>query len=135
MIRTESNNPVVVKILDNDDDPDGDNLRTTSITSPTNNGGTVTINDNDSITCLPAADFVGVDRFSYTISDGNGNSDTATVTAIVKAVRDSSKPDQTSQEILTTQDRQVREQQDADQARQKNQAENGQANDTETGTS
>jgi VCBS repeat-containing protein len=52
----------------------------------TQNGGTVVIAaDGKSVRYTPAASFTGTDSYSYTISDGNGGSDTATVTVNVIA--------------------------------------------------
>ena len=87
------NNVLTVK-LDNgngiDDDVDGDPLSVTAV-GATDNGGSVSINDNgtggdttdDFIEYSPAADFAGTETFTYTISDGNGGTDTATVTVTV----------------------------------------------------
>ena len=65
---------------------------TLTITSAGNNGltdqgGTVTIS-GDNILYQPKADFFGTDTFTYTISDGNGGSDSATVTVVVNDVND-----------------------------------------------
>jgi hypothetical protein len=70
------------------------------VSSPTKNGGIVTINenDNDTLIFVPATDFIGIDAFSYEVSDGKGNSDKAKVSVIVVkppiVVDSSSKPDQ-----------------------------------------
>jgi hypothetical protein len=44
--------------------------------------------DEGSVTYTPHANFVGVDTFTYTISDGNGGVDTAVVTVTVGSVND-----------------------------------------------
>ncbi|MGB3402776.1 MAG: Ig-like domain-containing protein [Microcoleaceae cyanobacterium] len=74
-----------VKVLNNDTDPDGDPLNLLEFDSTSNNGGTVTL-DGDTLLYIPAADFTGVDTFTYTISDGKGGTDTATVTITVTEV-------------------------------------------------
>ena len=74
-LRAVTNRPVVGKILDNDIDPDGNTLKIISVTAPTKNDGTVIINKNGTVTFLPATDFIGIDRFSYTVSDGDGKND------------------------------------------------------------
>ena len=51
--------------------------------SESGKGATITINKNGTITFLPAPDFVGRDTFTYTIADGNGNSDKAKVSVNV----------------------------------------------------
>ncbi len=68
-------------VLGNDTDPDGDMLSAGSAGDPA--GGTVALDADGSFTYTPDAGFVGTDTFSYTISDGKGGSDTATVTVVV----------------------------------------------------
>ena len=67
---TTVNTPVVIEVLTNDTDPQGDNFTVTNVTNPTN--GTATINPNGTITYTPNTDFTGTDVFTYTICD-NGN--------------------------------------------------------------
>jgi len=74
---TEEGMPVVIDVLLNDWDPDGDPLSVRSVTPPDN--GTAVINPDGTITYTPDAGFTGTDAFSYTISDGQGGTDTATV--------------------------------------------------------
>ncbi|MEO0414667.1 MAG: tandem-95 repeat protein, partial [Verrucomicrobiota bacterium] len=78
---TDEGTPVVISVLPNDNDPDGDPLRVINA----NNGGngTTSINSDGTITYTPANGFDGQDSFTYTISDGNGGTDTATVTVDV----------------------------------------------------
>ncbi|TXD92307.1 tandem-95 repeat protein, partial [Gillisia hiemivivida] len=78
--------PVTISVLDNDSDVDGDDLTVVSTTSPSN--GTVVINENGTITYTPNDNFIGSDSFEYTISDGNGGTDTATVTITVNPIND-----------------------------------------------
>ncbi len=81
---TPGGQAVVVPVLNNDTDPDGDPLTVISVTQGAN--GTVTHN-GATVTYTPAPGFVGVDSFTYTIndlSDGNGAADTATVTITVQ---------------------------------------------------
>lgn len=85
-VSSESNKQILVKVLGNDRDPDGDELTIVSVSSPTKNGGTVTIEDNGTMTFVPATDFTGVDTFSYEVSDGKGKSDKAKASVIVKPV-------------------------------------------------
>ena len=72
---------VVVAVLLNDSDADADTLAVIGVTTPGH--GTATINAGTSVTYTPAPDFVGVDSFDYTISDGHGGTATATVTVTV----------------------------------------------------
>jgi hypothetical protein len=78
---TQKNVAKVVSMLANDSDPDGDPLTVTSA-GPAGHG-TVTINAGTTVTYTPSTDFVGTDSFSYSISDGRGGTDTATVSVTV----------------------------------------------------
>ncbi len=51
------------------------------------NGGSAVISGTD-ILYTPAADFFGIETFTYDVSDGNGGSDTATVTVTVTGSND-----------------------------------------------
>ena len=71
--------PVVVDVLENDSDADGDNLQVTSVTQ--GSSGSVAINADGTLTYTPYPWlFRGTDSFTYTIGDGNGGTDIATVT-------------------------------------------------------
>jgi len=96
---TDEDNPVTVAasgVLSNDSDPDvGDTLTLTAVdTSGT--VGTVTAWDADgSFTYDPDGQFeylptggLTTDSFTYTVSDGNGGTDTATVTITINGVND-----------------------------------------------
>jgi VCBS repeat-containing protein len=64
--------------------PDTGEVLTITAVGPTSNGGIVTIAPSgNSLIYTPPADFVGQDAFTYTISDGNGGSDTATVVVTI----------------------------------------------------
>ena len=76
---------VVIPVLDNDSDPDGDDL---SVTEATAQNGAVTINGDGTLKYTPNADFNGEDVISYTITDGNGGFDSAEVKVTVKPVND-----------------------------------------------
>ena len=73
-------------MLANDTDLDGDALAVSSATDGA--FGTTTVNPDGTITYTPDADDSGPDSFTYTITDGNGESDTATVSVTVNAVDD-----------------------------------------------
>jgi len=77
---TLENTPVTIDVLDNDYDVDGDTLTVVSATNGTY--GSV-INYGSNVTYTPALNFTGTDSFNYTISDGNGGTDTATVNVTV----------------------------------------------------
>ncbi len=65
-------------LLDNDNDPNSDPLSITSVQDAVN--GSVSLNANGQVIFTPTSGFYGDASFSYTVSDGNGGSDTATVT-------------------------------------------------------
>ncbi len=71
-------------VLDNDSDPDGDILTIIAHDTTTVKGGTVELNPDGSFTYSPPDGFSGLDSFTYSVSDGNGTSATATVTVAVK---------------------------------------------------
>ncbi|ENY8012814.1 cadherin-like domain-containing protein [Vibrio fluvialis] len=73
-------------LLANDSDPDGDTLEITSVDSPST--GTVTLNDDGSISFKPAPGFDGDATFTYTVKDSDGLTDTATVTVHVAPISD-----------------------------------------------
>ncbi|MEX0864672.1 MAG: S8 family serine peptidase [Acidimicrobiia bacterium] len=68
-----------------DSDPDGDTLTVTSVSNPPNGSAST---DGAMVTYTPDQDFNGIDSFTYTISDGNGGTDTASVTVTVNPVND-----------------------------------------------
>ncbi|WP_162656154.1 Ig-like domain-containing protein [Tuwongella immobilis] len=72
---------VVVPVLANDTDGDGDPLTISGITQPAN--GKAVINANGTVTYTPNAGFVGDDSFTYTAVDGFGGSGSASVTITV----------------------------------------------------
>jgi hypothetical protein len=60
------------KILAYCSDPDGDVLSVTSISAISTNGGAIS-NGTSSVTFTPASNFIGVDAFSFTVSDGQSS--------------------------------------------------------------
>ncbi|PZW49207.1 Calx-beta domain-containing protein, partial [Pseudomonas sp. URMO17WK12:I2] len=72
-------------LLGNDTDPNGDALSIASVQNATN--GTVTLN-NGNVVFTPKAGFYGDASFQYTVSDGKGGSDIATVTLKVNQPTD-----------------------------------------------
>ncbi|MCR8551206.1 Ig-like domain-containing protein [Salipiger sp. P9] len=77
---TEAGTATLIDILGNDTDPDGDMLIVDRLGDPEN--GSIELTE-DGLLYQPNADFVGTDTFDYRVSDGNGGSDTATVTVNV----------------------------------------------------
>ena len=78
---------VVIDVLANDWDLDGDLSWVTAVSSASN--GTVSINqDESSVTYFPESDFFGTDSFTYTIRDPDGLSSSALVVITVDPVND-----------------------------------------------
>lgn len=92
MVITQRDQPVNVRVLANDFAPGGSPLLIPAA-STSSQGGSVVVNDegtpgdrsDDSIDYTPPAGFDGVDTFNYTIEDGGGQTDSATVTISVLA--------------------------------------------------
>src|SRR5215831_16374499 len=82
---TDEDTPVVVNVLANDSDVDGDALTVSAVTQGAH--GSVTNNGNN-VTYSPAANYNGSDSFSYTVSDGHGGTATANVSVTIKPVND-----------------------------------------------
>jgi large repetitive protein len=74
---TTQNVATTITVLANDTDPESNTLSAISASTPAH--GTRTINPNNTITYTPATNYTGTDSFTYTISDGNGGTATATV--------------------------------------------------------
>ncbi|MGL5009143.1 MAG: tandem-95 repeat protein, partial [Paracoccaceae bacterium] len=69
-------------LLGNDSDPNGDPLTIISL-DPFALNGRVAFDQNGMIVFTPRANYNGVASFDYTISDGQGRTDTATVTVTI----------------------------------------------------
>ncbi|SNB59111.1 type I secretion C-terminal target domain (VC_A0849 subclass) [Marinobacter sp. es.042] len=76
-----------IDVLGNDTDSDGDSL---SVTQATATNGTVIINADGTLDYIPNANFAGNDTIAYTVSDGNGGTDSASVAVTVNPVDDQS---------------------------------------------
>ncbi|MGE3488948.1 MAG: MBG domain-containing protein [Vicinamibacterales bacterium] len=85
-LTTEKGDAKTIAVLANDTDPDGNPLTVTSVTQPSKGG--VSINPNGTINYTPPGRFTGRTSFTYTISDGHGGVDTATVSVTVRNHRD-----------------------------------------------
>lgn len=74
--------PTTIDVLDNDYDPEDDDLDVDSVTQP--EYGTVTISGTGNLVEFTSADdFVGTDSFDYVLIDEGGNTASATVTVEV----------------------------------------------------
>jgi len=76
----------VITVLSNDTDPDGDTLTIDDFTQPAH--GASGSNGDGTLTYTPDLNYNGTDNFNYTISDGNGGTDTATVNITINPVND-----------------------------------------------
>ena len=74
---------VVITVLANDSDPDGDALRIVSVSKPVNGTAKLTA-DGKRIRYEPRRRFRGTDQFTYTISDGKGGTASAIVLVTVR---------------------------------------------------
>ncbi|RMG38185.1 MAG: DNRLRE domain-containing protein, partial [Planctomycetota bacterium] len=83
--QTTAGTPVSISVLANDSDPDGDVLEVISVDGVDN--GSVSDSANV-LTFTPAAGFIGTETFTYTITDFNGGTDTASVSVTVNAAAD-----------------------------------------------
>lgn len=71
---------IVIDVLANDTDVDGDTLTVASADLTGTAGGTITVAaDGSSVTYAPPSGFTGSDTFDYVVSDGKGGTDTGTV--------------------------------------------------------
>lgn len=84
--QTDEDQEVVILVLDNDFDLDGDTIQLESFTQPTN--GSVELTSHGDLEYLPSQDFYGADHFNYAIGDGHGGIGEATVTVVVNPVND-----------------------------------------------
>ena len=75
-----------IDVLSNDSDAEDDTLSVSSFTQPSN--GTVSENDDGTLTYTPEKDFNGSDSFTYKATDGTADSEPATVSITVTTVND-----------------------------------------------
>jgi VCBS repeat-containing protein len=73
-------------VLTNDDDPDGDTLSAVLIDEPQH--GEVSLDANGSFTYTPDPGYFGDDQFEYAASDGQLQSNTATVDITIQSLND-----------------------------------------------
>ena len=83
-ITTLQGQSILIDVLANDSDPDGDTVTIDSIDTDPNNGTAVI--EGGQIRYTPNADFTGMEFFTYRVLDGQGLSSVAFVTVIVNEV-------------------------------------------------
>ena len=76
------------ELLANDTDIDGDTLSITAVEATADTHGTVSLDVDGNVVFTPDANYNGEASFSYTVSDGQGGEDSATVTVNVDSVND-----------------------------------------------
>ncbi|NJN55956.1 MAG: tandem-95 repeat protein, partial [Anaerolineae bacterium] len=85
-VNEQSSNNTLTPLTNDTIFPDsGETLMITAVGTP-DNGGSVTINSNTELIYTPLSTFTGTEVFTYTIGDGNGGSDTATINVSVDDV-------------------------------------------------
>lgn len=91
---TTAGTAVTINALANDSDADGDSLTITSVSGVNGNAQI----SGGNIIFTPASGFSGVESFSYTLSDGQGGTDSATVSVTVNSTNNApvANPDSTS---------------------------------------
>lgn len=83
-LNTQQDISLTFNVLDNDADADGDSLNLTGFDVDLGSfNGVLVNNGSGNFTYTPDAGFVGTDTFNYTIEDGDGGFDTATVAITV----------------------------------------------------
>src|SRR5690606_6384740 len=82
----DEDDSVVIDVVANDSDIDGDTLAVQSVGAAAN--GVAAVENATSVRYTPNPDYHGPDSFTYTVEDGNGGFATATVSITVTPVND-----------------------------------------------
>lgn len=90
---TDDRTPITLNVLANDTDADGDGL---TVISAKAHYGSLTINNDQTLTYTPALGFDGIDQLTYQLDDGNGGQAQGTVRVTVKAYQTTSIQNQSS---------------------------------------
>ncbi|PNH89461.1 hypothetical protein C1M56_05385, partial [Vibrio diazotrophicus] len=114
IISVDEDTSVTIDVLSNDSDKDGDPLTIVSATVPQEQGSVEIVDGK--LVFTPAENYNGQANIEYTISDGQGGSDTAKVTVTVNPVNDApvAKDDEVTTEENTVLNSNVPEAQDVD---------------------
>jgi cellulose biosynthesis protein BcsQ len=88
-VATEEDTPATIDVLANDTEVDNELLKISAVTPGT--GGSVEINADGTLTYTPHPNYYGTDKFTYTVADREGQTDTATVTVAVSMLNDPPK--------------------------------------------
>nr|WP_281222040.1 tandem-95 repeat protein [Photobacterium sanguinicancri] len=90
-IEVEEDGQLVIDPADlllNDTDVDGDTLTIVGVEATDDTHGKVHLDEDGNVVFTPEPDYNGPASFTYTVSDGNGSTDTATVSVDVTPVED-----------------------------------------------
>ena len=90
--RTRTDQPVVIDVVANDEDPDGDALMVSALSGEPDGVAVDVTDDQGSVQVVPPPGFTGDISFSYTVSDGRGASADARVTTEVVSPDASNRP-------------------------------------------
>ena len=101
---TNEDQAATIDVTGNDSDADFDTLSVSSVGQPAN--GSASANADGSVSYVPNPNFHGSDSFTYTVDDGNGGSDSATVSVTVQPVNDA--PDAVDDSAATAKNQPVR---------------------------
>ncbi len=84
--QTQPNTSVLIDVTANDSDPDGDpfDIFISGSQTTSANGGSISFTSTKTLTYTPPAGFVGIDTFTYSITDGSSSS-SATVSVTVNS--------------------------------------------------
>ena len=82
---TKEDTAVSINVLSNDSDVDGDALAISGVTSPAHGRAVIS---GSNVNYTPATDYNGADTFTYTLTDSNGATASATVSVTVIGVLD-----------------------------------------------
>jgi YD repeat-containing protein len=82
-VTINSNTPVIVHVLANDTDPDGDVLAIQSLSPSGTLGAPVITGSGTTVTFTPPLNYSGADSFGYAITDGHGHVASAPVTVTI----------------------------------------------------
>ncbi len=102
IINAVADTPISIDVVANDTDADGDPLTVAALPVPTT-FGTAEIVGNE-VLYTPNPGFTGQDHFAYTVEDGNGGSDGATVIILVAPSADNTRPYAEQDELPVTND-------------------------------
>jgi len=96
-LSTPKNTPLSIsvanKIITECSDNDGDTLTLLNVSQPSNSASALANDGAGTLTYTPATDFTGNDSFTFTISDGQGGTDNATVSITVAEITSTTSND------------------------------------------